>query len=152
MLEMRRQVAERKAPPTVVDVSALIWPELEARVVAAMLGGELVPADPATDGEPASALALCEDVELDDFAVYQHRAVIAAIRNLQAVGKASGPLQVDAWLAERDRRLEQNVRDKVSLFFLSDLLLLQTRFANVVELRVALRWLRDLAARRRAAR
>ncbi|HET9063750.1 MAG TPA: hypothetical protein VFO62_10715 [Candidatus Binatia bacterium] len=88
---------------------------LEGRVLVAMLCDSAV-------------LALCEDVESDDFAHSRHRVVFNALRNMQALGLWSTWTVYEAVyhlgerLALEDEQLDKHVRDHVDDIYLGELI------------------------------
>ncbi len=104
-----------------------------------------------------TALAMAENLELDDFALLAHQWAFAALRNLQAAGESIGVIEVVDAIAMDDLTLETNKSHTVDVRWMLHLLDITRRTARWyrelldVVFPADLRQLRTFARRRRTA-
>jgi replicative DNA helicase len=114
----------------------LVCPSTEARIVAACLCQREV-----LEGLPW--------LEVDDFAVPQHRVTFAAIRHLQAIGEPVEILNVADAIEMRDLENGTHVAQTVGACWLGMLVCDTRNYTEVGPLADDAHWLRTLAERRR---
>lgn len=98
----------------------------------------------------AHVLAVCDDVETDDFTDYRHWVVLAAIRQLQGESADVDPFEVDEVITQRDRTADKHIAQQAGAQFLSRLIAVTFTYGNAMTIvENDIRWLRVLAGRRR---
>jgi replicative DNA helicase len=68
-----------------------------------------------------AAVALADDLEIDDFTNFRHRVAFEALRNLQAAGCAIDILDLADSIAMQDLALGTHAAENVSVGFLGEL-------------------------------
>lgn len=148
--DVRQALARIEQQETTAIASALVDHKAEARLLGAMLCDypfctcEFCPKD------NARALALCDDVELDDFTDLRYRAAFVSLRKLQTAGECTHPWSVAEDIALTDALYGKHVGDTVTIEFLTELAICQPKHTRT-GIAHAQRRLRDLANHRRLA-
>lgn len=96
-------------------------------------------------------LPYATELELEDFTDPRHRAVLAAIRNLQARCMVVEMFELDAELRRQDERCGTTVADKAGAAFMADLALSAPGYCHPILWDHDVWWLRELANRRRTS-
>lgn len=148
--DVRQALARIEQQEVSAVVEGLVDRNAEARLLGAMLCNYPLCTCAFCPDDNARALALCDDVELDDFTDLRYRAAFVSLRKLQANGESTEPWAVSEEIDLQDVLYGKHVGESVDITFLTELAICHPKHSRA-SLAHAQRRLRELANLRRLA-